>query len=263
MKFTRAFKSLKTICAATVVAAAFAFAPAQAQNNDDSGEAYANTNLRDLTQTSIMMDAYDLKNTKYVDEYAKVFYCELYKTKFKEDFEWNNIRQEILGRINNKKEYYRVLYQFSGPVNLGRYNFETQDFPFEKGSAIVNVGYMVMQEPMHKRLAGAQLSECFGKNDTLEFYKSFQVRLSEPLTIDRLKMPTGPAQVLLDKMQAQNNANREVYLRYRVKLVTAMKSNPNKQSSDRGTFVAQLTAVDVFLDPELTQFVSNISLNKE
>lgn len=253
----------KFIQAAVVITVASFAGFASADVGIDQGESYAEPTLRDLVQSSIMMDAYDLKKPAVIDDYAKLLYCDLYTAKYKNDFEWNNIRQDLITRISNKKEYYRILYQFSGPVFLGRYNFETQDFPFEKKTALLNVGVMEMLAPV-TGVAKAPPSPCFSSSAVvMSFPMAYQVKLTEPLTIDRLKMPSGPSQALLARMQAQNNTDRKVYLRFRIKLANALRQDTKNTNKAFGMFVGQMTAVDVFLDKELTQYVASISLNKE
>lgn len=223
-----------------------------------SGEAYATANLQDLIQTHILLDGVDIKNNAYIDDYAKNLYCGLYKDKFSNDFEWNKVRQELIGKLTSKKEYYRALYQISSPVYLGRYNFETQDFPFEKNTAIVNVGRMELYAPGYgDKLACSEIAD---DKPVASLPKKFFIKLTEPLTLDRIKMPVASANELLERMDAMGNAERLTYLRFRIKVIAVDKTNNNP---DVAIFVAQITDIDVFLDAQLTKLAFNVPLTKE
>ncbi len=258
-------KQLKKSISVFVMAAFMAVVPfvvVHAESGVDGGEAYGVPQLRDLVQTSIMMDALDVSDPKVVDEYAKLFYCDLYQQKFKNDFEWNNIRQDITARINGKKEYYRILYQYVAPVYLGRYNFDTQDFPFEKKTAMIGIGAMeLLPAAASKQM---QNNVCIGQGKQRFFPQNYMVKLSDTLTLDRLKIPMATSEKFLAKMQAMNNTDRLVYLRFRVKLSAARKVKGVASSeSIPGYFLGNIMSVDVFLDEGLTQFVANVPLNKE
>ncbi len=241
---------------------------AYAAEGAEEGEAYGIPQLRDLVQTAIMMDALDIFDLKVVDEYAKLFYCELYQQKFKNDFEWNNIRQDITARITGKKEYYRILYQYVVPVYLGRYNFDTQDFPFKRQTAMIGIGAMELLSSSATKQAQQNIA-CFPQGKVQKsFPQNYMVKLSEALTLDRLKIPVATSEKFLAKMQAVNNIDRLVYLRFRVKLSAARKIKSSGKEvgagfSGTGYFLGNITSIDVFLDEGLTQFVVNVPLNKE
>lgn len=233
---------------------------AYAETGVDEGEAYGVPSFRDMVQTAVMMDAFDISNP-LIDEYARLFYCDLYQKKFSNDFEWNNIRQEISGRLKGKKEFYRILYQFAVPVYLGRYNFDTQDFPFEKKTALISIGAM---ELMSVAANENRASKCLDLSKPGIFYKRYVVKLTETLTLDRLKIPVATSEKFLAKMQSMNNTERLVYLRFRVKLAAANKGKSSKaEDSAPGYFLGKIISIDVFLDKEFTQFVVNVPLNKE
>src|SRR4051812_23800559 len=103
--------------------------PAQAITayNGENGEAFAEPTFRDLSMMLLMLDGVDINNPKVADDYAKMQFCGLYKDKFRNDFEWNKVRLQIINRVLSKKDYYRLQYELDGTINLDRYNFDTQD----------------------------------------------------------------------------------------------------------------------------------------
>lgn len=231
---------------------------AQHKENRDQGrgESFAFPTLRELALSTLMLGAYDTNDNKTVDEYAKLMYCSLYLEKYKSDFEWNSVRQELTRKLQGKHEYFRTHYEITGTIYLGRYSFETQDFPFERKTALVNVGSLTLFSsqtfnpglPCHPTTA-----------QTSFLPNNYLFVLQQPLTLDRLKMPMDEAEALLKRLDLMNNKDRALYIRFRVRLLGA----GNLQSMGPYTSVmmrGDLVGVDLFYDRELTKHFAVISL---
>lgn len=219
------------------------------------GEAYAEANFRDLTQTLILMDGISIEENKILDEYARMNYCSIYEEKFHDDFEWVQFRKLLAQKIQSKKEYYRNLYQISGVIYLGRYNFDTQDFPFIKNSALVNVGSLQLYDVSYNSTEGKEARTiCSGKEKAMMMPDHYVFELNQPLTFDRLKMPMEEAKRLLDRMMRTDNKDRRLYVRFRMRVISIVPI-PIKQFEAHTTvrLRGELTGIDIFLDRELTQ----------
>lgn len=219
------------------------------------GESYAAPDFRDLTQTMVLMDGMPIDVDKVVDEYAKMNYCDVYKEKFHNDFEWTQFRKLLIQKVQSKKEYYRVLYEISGVVYLGRYNFDTQDFPFIKNSALVNVGSLQLYR-LRKTFADDARKKvlCDDKTMSSVFPDYYIFELSQPRTFDRLKLPMDEAKKLLDRMDRTGNSDRRLYVRFRLKVISV---NPVSVAGNSGSLPVylrgEMTGIDLFLDREMTQ----------
>jgi len=219
------------------------------------GEAYAEANFRDLTQTLILMDGVSIEDNKILDEYARMNYCTVYQEKFHDDFEWVQFRKLLTQKIQSKKEYYRNLYQISGVIYLGRYNFDTQDFPFVNNSALVNVGSLQLFDLISTTKAGAEARLiCGGKEKAMLMPDHYVFELNQPLTFDRLKMPMEEAKRLLERMTRMENKDRRLYVRFRVRVISVVPI-PVRVFSAKSTIRlrGELTGIDIFLDRDLTQ----------
>lgn len=217
------------------------------------GESYAAPDFRDLTQTMILMGGMPIENDKVVDEYAKMNYCDVYKEKFHNDFEWVKFRNLLIQKVQSKKEYFRVLYEISGVVYLGRYNLDTQDFPFIKDSALVNVGSLQLYSLVKTRQSDAMKKVLCEDTRVSTVFPDFYVfELNQPRTFDRLKLPMEEAKKLLARMERTGNTDRRLYVRFRLKVISvnpiAVRSG-NLPAYLRG----EMTGIDLFLDREMTQ----------
>lgn len=232
--------------------------PPPSDKKENRGEAFAAPNFRELVITSMMLDAYDNNNNEVIDEYAKLMYCSLYLEKFKSDFEWNNIRRELGNKIRAKREYFRTHYEISGPIFLGRYSFETQDFPFVKDTALVNVGSLTLLS-MGRRAAQAESRLCGDQERSSLFPSNYVFILQQPLTLDRIKMPMDEAEKLLKRMDAMHNKERALYVRFRMRLMAASGLD-SRNNPPRLLMRGELVSVDIFYDREMTKHFATVAL---
>jgi len=243
---------------------------ATAQN--DMGESYAIPTFRELTQTLFMMDGLDIGEPVLAQEYAKLMYCGLWKENNKNDFDWNKIRQMITNRVMSKKDYYRIQYEVGGTIFLGTYNFETQDFPFTKASALTRVGSMMLLGlPVGRRgpQPGDPMPLCTDTDLSPYLPPSYILIMNQPLTFDRLKIPMDEARILLDKMTAAHNMDRRLYVRFRFRVQSVDKVvfvDQKKKQIDlrttKGQLHGELTQADVFLDSDMTKWLASVPLKQ-
>lgn len=256
-------KFFSAFFAAVLLMAAFSIARAGVLGAD-TGESYADPIYKELSQTLVMMDGIDVSNPIVANEYAKMFYCDLYKQNSRNDFDWQKIRHQIMTRVLQKKEYYRIQYQIPATVKLNVYNFETQDFPFTPETALVRVGSIELlgiiglSDPTKKvfKLCGSfDWSPVFPINHI--------VMMNQSLTFDRLKIPMDEAKVLLEKMTAMRNKDRLLFVRMRFRLQALNRKLPppplNLRRS-RAEYLSEVTQIDVFLDEAMTKFITTIHI---
>ena len=242
----------KLLCAAMLLAVPAGSADASKYGG---GESYTEANFRDLAQTLVLMDGVSVESPKVMEEYAQMNYCGIYKEKFQDDFEWSQFRKLVLQQVQSKKEYYRNQYQISGVIFLGRYNFDTQDFPFVKDSALVNVGSLELHKFKRMSMETIALrSLCGGTTTAKVFPDHYVFELNHPLTFDRLKLPMEEAKQLLERMERMENKDRRLYVRFRMRIISVFPIAPeNLSASSTVRLRGELTAIDIFLDRDLTQ----------
>lgn len=252
MRFLRVFAF---VCFFSALAASMAFA----LYDKEKGESYAVPTFRDMVQTVVMMGGLDINDPKVADEYAKLFYCAMYAEKFKDDFEWNKIRQKMISKVSSKTDYYRVLYEIPSAVYLGRYEFESQSFPFVKDTGLLNVGAMALLDLPYQEIKPICLDR--GKSEIFSY--SYFLELAQPLTFDRLKIPPDGAQKLLDKIQQivpSKSPDRRLYVRFRVRVISAGDIDVKKGLNVRSNLRGEVTAIDIFYDKDMTKQFASIEV---
>lgn len=226
---------------------------AASAGDSEIGEAYALPTFKELTQTTILLGGLDINDPKIADEYAKLSYCDLYKNNYKNDFQWNNIKQQIVSRVLEKKEMYRLQYEIHGSVRLGRYDFERQFFPFVENSKLVNVGSMVILE------SSSYTKYCDGLEIGL-FPKTMFVILNQPLTLDSIKMPMDEAEKFLAKLEDMKIFNRTLYVRFRFKIIDVSRVVASREKEDKNVrtdFRGKLSTIDFYYDREMTKWAAS------
>lgn len=218
------------------------------------GEAYAVPTYKEIIQTTLLMGGYDISATEVTDEYAKVMYCDLYKENYKNDFQWNSLRRQIISRVQEKKEYYRVQYEIHSSAKLGRYDFDGQFFPLVDEDRLLSIGSMIVHDKAD--------AKPFCQDTQLSVVFPFRVllKLPEPFTFDKVKMPMDEAEHLLKQFENMRDPSRMLYARLRFKVMDVLpEKNIDRAVSGRDiVFMGKLKEVAVFLDKDMTQLVQTI-----
>lgn len=253
-----------SIFAAFMLMAAFTFARAGSLGADQ-GESYVMPNYRELTQTLMMMDGLDITNPMVANDYARMFYCDLYRQNSTNDFDWQKIRTQIVQRVSQRKDYYRIQYELGGTVFLNVYNFETQDFPFTPHSALVRVGQMLLMDFMYRNdPTYGMLPLCGFGGMAPSFPLGHSIVMSQPLTFDRLKLPMDEAKALLERMQSMKNTDRRLYVRFRFRLQSLVNKAPPPGKINlrrmRIVYMGEIKQIDLFLDKDMTKFLTTVHI---
>lgn len=242
---------MKRTIAAFALIAAFASTPVWAEM--EIGEGYATPNYRELVQTAVMTGIYDIRTPAVADEYGRVIYCNLYRKEFSNDVSWDKIRQRITERVTQKKEYFRTLYETSGPVKLDRYDFNTSAFPISNLTSMRNIGSISLMT------ASDADRPCGQKNGKLFFPANIVLELNRPLMIDRIYVPQQDVEKLLARIEESKDKKRTVYARLRMRIGEGVGT---KQSSGKLIMRGDIDAVDFFLDKEMTKPVGGYQTAK-
>lgn len=223
----------------------FALSPAFAAK--DTGEGYAAPTFRDLSQMIVMMGGVDITVPKNADEYGRLFYCDVYQKKFKDDIEWNKIRSQIISRVQEKREYFHVLYESAFPFELGRYDFDTKSFPLTPETAMVNVGSIALFT------VNEYTRYCGLVEIPLSFPPNITLLLNQPLTVDRFKIPVDKVEKFLMRMAEMKNTKRQIYGRLRFRVIEAPGPVVVGDEVVRSEIFGEVMSVDFFLDADLTK----------
>lgn len=226
----------------------------------DIGEAYAKPSYKELAQTLVLMNGLDINKPEVVEEYAKMFYCDLYQEKFSSDFEWNKLKQQIISRVLEKKDMFRLQYEIADSVKFERYDFEGQFFPLDRESKLENVGaLMVLDEKGFEPY-------CNQTDYQTVLPSVIYIQLTQPLNVEHIRMPMDEAEKFLGALESMKVKDRTVYIRFRVKIVEVASVSAGKyfrrEITERADFLGKVTQIDFFYDREMTKWIGSAPLTK-
>lgn len=225
----------------------------------EAAEAFVYPTFAELTQTALMLGAFETGNSGVIKEYARLIYCDLFKKNIADDFAWNKLERQIAGRVTTKREYFRRLYQLVGDLTLDPYDFKTESFPLANGTEYKNVGYMSLFS-MNDFRPYCQLTDTKtggAMNSFFWFPPEINVSLAQPFNLDRIKIPASEAKRLLQNL-SKGSGNRNLYIRFRFRLDTVKPIAIKDKTSPKVDFQGELVGVDLFYDRELTKWMMSL-----
>lgn len=232
----------------------------------EAGEAYVYPTFPELTQTTILLGGMDITDTRVLDEYIKLMYCDLYRENYKNDFAWHTIERQISSRVSTKKEYFRSLFQVGGVVEFGQYDFSLQQFPLKDKTSFKNVGYMSLFGDQDFTpfciITNPVTGQQTASGDGAVFSKDINIVLSEPFTFTGLKATPVEAQKILDLMEKMGNKDRKMYIRFRfrVQSVAKMKKDEKRGNYSQTDLSGEIISIDLFYDKEMTKWLTSVPL---
>ncbi len=224
---------------------------------DLPGEGYAWPNFRELVQTFLLMKGEDVSKPAVADIYARVVYCELFKTNYSNDYLWRKLRKKIIARAVSGQEYYRVRYQVAVKFKMGRYDFKKHEFPISAGQHFHNVDLI----SLYNQGGNAHASFCYNGSDPI-FSSFFMMQLDHPLTIEGLSVSEKEVPKLMARMQQANNFHRMVYARIRLVVTGTLKGFFVLNTYRNILFKGYVANVDFFLDPHLTEPIGHAIIDQ-
>ena len=222
----------------------------------EPGEGYVRATFKEIVQTLVLLNGFDINNLKIADEYGRIVHCDLYKKNFSNDALWSGIRGQIISNVLKKQEHFRVRYEIVSPFALGRYDFKNQFFPIADDSAIRTALYINLVYPDNND------ADCAGKTDANSIFpQKVMMELNQPLTVDGFSVPKDALEKIMVRLEEAGNKHRQVYGRIRVVVTSA-----GKGSSLSGFSIApvvlkgDVVSVDFFIDRDLTEPIGSIQI---
>ncbi len=228
------------------------------------GSGYVTANYFSLTTLLLASYQNNERPLYLTDGYAHIFYCNLVKSKFTDEFEWEKIREIINSEIDKiDKEYYKS-FEVSSVVYIGKYDFETNSFPLLENSQINNVGFLsIYSLSIPNSTEMACYDYVLKKDKTLiEIIPNiFVIKLPAPLTINRIRVTPEKAKYLVRLLSKKKLKNRKLYIRFRLNIIGLDSVKRTNWGGDKVTFNGKLDAIDIFVDPEMTIPITSISVD--
>jgi hypothetical protein len=235
-----------------VVFIAFALAsPARAED-------YVKPDWPSLVKTLVRFNALDISDDRLLDEYAMITECDLYKSFYRDDFKWNQVRNAMRQSIKMNVATFPTSYRYETQLQLDRYDFHDKIYRLTDKSVIHNVNAFEIYSVSGSPCAGI---------DIVNIPHAFRAVLDTPLYFEGLPLAQADAEALLNRMKI-DNPDRIVYTRFNLRVVyieslrppaTGVTNKPLVQSNAQGSQSARLDvrldSIEFYEDPAMTKLI--------
>jgi hypothetical protein len=233
----------------------FFTAPVKAQ--EMIGRGYSVVDYRSLIKTYFGLYNGGNPTSGMINDYAKLVYCDLYRKHFKDDFKWASIQADIKEEFHSQYNNMNYNYEIVGDIPIERYNFERKSFPIRKGYQLQNIGKLDVFS------SGGGFSYCDESGAPEHLPALFTLSVPNPINIMEVPVSEERAKQVIKYNYMDEETGRIVFIRFRVEFLgykTEKASSQNRMT--RTEFQGNITAIDFFLDPELTQKLYSVALDQ-
>lgn len=230
----------------------FFSAPAQAQ--ETIGRGYSVADYRSLVQTYLGFYNGGNPTSDMIDDYAKLSYCKLYKQHFKDDFKWASIQEDLKESFHANHADTHYHYEVGGDIQIDRYDFERKSFPIQDEYQLRNVGKIAIYSPE------SYFRFCDETGFPEYLPSKFVLSTSKPLNITEVKVPEDKARQIIDHIKIREG-ERVIFIRFRMEFLD-YKTEKLQDKTITTQFHGNITGIDFFLDPQMTQKIYSVDLEK-
>ena len=195
--------------------------------------------MQNLSQAFVKLTGIDLEDNQMIDDFALINHCSIYQRYFNDEFAWRQAREAFRRVIQREIETYPENVYLLGTVALGRYDFDRKAFMLDEESRLNNVGAFRFQDRSFTCQGGA----------IKQMPLSYNIRLSNPVTLDRLEVSEEKAHQITQIMQQENNKDRKIYITFFMRINDfTTQGATTSTSSIRATMRATLMSLRFYLD---------------
>ncbi len=192
----------------------------------------------------------DIDNNYHVDIFLQINECELFEKYFKNEFEWQSIRDAMRDYIINNREVFERRLFFDTEITVGRYNQQNNFFPVTTDNFIS--GWRNFYP--HASSLGWTHGHCGYDTPNSDIYPRFALfEFQRPFAIRKININREVAQQIVKEWNERQVPNRNLYLRFYITL-QKFKEFRNFASYVRGpVYNARVDGSKIFPNKEMTQ----------
>lgn len=196
---------------------------------------------------------YNQDSDDAIDAFFQLSECDLYKTYYKNDFEWKNIRESFAREMQYFAKEIPNTYYINAFIPLGRYNFEKSAFEIDDEYKLNNAG--TIKVPFYTKPP----QECGGTNIKADLYPHIiKFFADNKFALSHIPVPPNEAEGLIKRIgefqySEKNGDNRIVPVRFKIKMRDVKEFNFG--TFPEVTFEGFLVEIEFFEDPQMTQLI--------
>ncbi|MAS86869.1 MAG: hypothetical protein CMH30_02660 [Micavibrio sp.] len=216
----------------------------QAQEKPEIRDDYIKVSFKDLSKTYWWLSLHDISEQKAVDEFARIHDCDVYRRYYRNDFQWERIRQGIAEELKRNRASFPNRYYVVIPLFLNRYDFESQAFEFKDNSKMDNVNFINILDKSDFE------GYCELKDSVLEYPDVVNVSFKDAFNLPNLPLSQGRANDLVMNMNDNNNKNRAVFLKLNFR-ISGYDGLVASATYNTANLKGVVESYEIFEDPDL------------
>ena len=244
---------------------------AHAQIASTPKAAYMRPSQEQLTLSYIAMGGVNIEIPEYTDLYLRGVYCEDFKKTEGKDLERIQLRKDLVERFKLFREPFVRQYEIVSAIRLQPYDDIEQKFLVHEEDAPINLRWLPLlfmkQDNIGEIQSYTGMNSCIQSLESYVIliednsnYNGFGVRLSETFSFSALSLSKEKADFLSKFFERTKNKERTIYLRMGVSLDSAVRFVDKMKSL---SFNGKIDFAELYLDPDLSQFLMTVDLDKE
>lgn len=201
-------------------------------------------------------------NDVAIDNFLLINECDMYKKFYKDDFEWQRIREAGREMIKKNKADFSNKFKMIVPIDLGRYDMMRKGFPLINKTAFkdlrrVEIGGNSNQRPV-----------C-DKEHIIEYYpRNLILILNKPFTYEFLHLDEHVAQAFIVRQKynevrrpkelANKHFDRLAFARIRITFSEYQGETRGRDNFPLGIMFGKLDGIDIFEDPGEKRMLTSV-----
>jgi hypothetical protein len=217
----------------------------QAQEKPEIRTDYIKISFKDLSKTYWWLSLHDISDKKAVDEFARIHDCDVYRQYYRNDFQWERIRQGMAEELKRNRTSFPNRYFAVIPLFLNRYDFETQTFEFKADSKMDNVNFINVLDK------GDFKGYCELRSSIIEYPDVVNLSFKDAFNLPNLPLSQVRANELVMNMNENNNKNRAVFMKLNFRISGYDGLVPGA-TYNTANLKGVVESYEIFEDPEMT-----------
>ena len=223
---------------------------------------YIDPTVSNISKLYWKKDALTLENDTAIDNFLLINECDIYLKFFKDDFEWNRIREAGRDMLKKNKDQFSYKFKMLIPIDLGRYDMMRKGFPLVNRTA--------MKDLRRVEIGGnANVAKICNKKGAIEHYpKNIILILNKPFSYGFVELNEHIAQAFivrhkyqkidLPKELVNKGFERLAFARIRITFADYQGETKGRDNFPLGIMFGRLDGIDIFEDASEKRLLTSV-----
>ena len=223
---------------------------------------YVEPTVQNISKLYWKKGALSENNDLAVDNFLMINECDMYKKFYRDDFEWERIREAGRDMIKNNKDEFSNKFKMIVPIDLGRYDMMRKGFPLINRTAFKDLRRVEIG-------GNSNLRPVCDREHIIEYYpRNLILILNKPFTYEFLELDEHIAQAFIIRQKyskvkrpkelANKHFDRLAFARVRITFSEYQGETRGRDNFPLGVMFGKLDGIDIFEDPGEKRMLTSV-----